>query len=176
MESRHFPWPQLALLAALAWPSGAAAQFSEPPEPAAYALQGVTVVRADGSQLAGVNLIIRNGRIEAVGADVAVPADAKPLEGDSLYVYPGFIDAAGKADYEFTEAEPDRSEIASWNPPRQAQSFMPHRRLADHLTATGADVADERKQGIVAAAVHPDGRLMPGRGALLVSTRRPFSR
>lgn len=168
MESRNLFVPQLALLAALASPAGLAAQFSEPPEPAAYALQGVTVVRADGSRLTGVNLVIRQGRIEAMGPNVVIPGDARLLEGDSLYVYPGFVDAVGAADYEFPEAELDRSEIASWNPPRQAQSFMPHRRLADHLTATGADVADERKQGIVAAAVHPDGRLMPGRGALLV--------
>lgn len=168
IESRHFLWPQLALLAALAWPSGLAAQFSEPPTPAAYALQGVTVVRADGSRLAGVNLVIRKGRIAELGPNAAIPADAKLLEGDSLYVYPGFIDAAGKADYEFPETKLERSEVASWNPPREAQSFMPHRRVADHLRATGPNVADQRKQGIVAAAVHPDGRLMPGRAALLV--------
>ncbi len=168
MESRRLLVPQFALLAALAWPAGLTAQFSEPPEPAAYALQGVTVVRADGTRLAGVNVVIRRGRIEALGPNVALPGDAKLLEGDSLYVYPGFIDAAGAADYKFPEAEIDRDALASWNPPRQAQSFMPHRRMADYLTATGAQVADERKEGIVAAAVHPDGRLMPGRGVLLV--------
>ncbi len=171
IDSRHLFALPLAVLAVFAGPAGLAAQFSEAPEPAAYALQGVTVIRADGSQLAGVNLVIRNGRIEAMGPDVAVPGDAKLLEGDSLYVYPGFVDAVGGADYEFPPFEVDRSQIASWNPPRQAQSFMPHRRVADHLTATGAAVADERRQGIAAAAVHPDGRLMPGRGALLVLRR-----
>jgi hypothetical protein len=161
-------WAGLAAAATLASPGPLAAQFSEPPEPAAYALQGVTVVRPDGTRQAGVNLVIRGGKIEAIGAALAIPADAKLLEGDSLYVYPGIIDAQGEADYEFPEQEIDRSEVASWNPPRHVQGFMPHRRVVDYLEATGGDLADQRKEGVVAAAVHPSGRMMPGRGVLLV--------
>jgi imidazolonepropionase-like amidohydrolase len=39
-------------------------------------------------------VIIRAGRIEAVGADVAVPAGAKVIDAAGAQVYPGFIDAA----------------------------------------------------------------------------------
>ena len=39
------------------------------------------------------DIILRNGLIEAVGADVTVPADAWVIEGDGLTVYPGLIDA-----------------------------------------------------------------------------------
>jgi hypothetical protein len=168
IRSRIHSWPLALLAVALAWPGGLSAQFNDPPAPAAYVLQGVTVVQADGSTLPGVTLVVRGGRIEAMGADVRVPADAKLLEGDTLYVYPGIFDAHGEADYEFPEIEVDRSQVASWNPPRHVQSFMPHRRVVDYLTATGADLADQRKSGVVAAAVHPEGRLMPGRGAVLV--------
>jgi imidazolonepropionase-like amidohydrolase len=161
-------WPRLVLATALAWPSVLAAQFNDPPAPAAYALRNVTVVRLDGSRLSGVNVVVRRGVIEAIGPNVELPADARLLEGDSLYIYPGIIDAQGKAKYEFPELEVDREEIASWNPPRQVQSFTPHRRVADYLTANGEDLADQRKKGVVAAAVHPEGRLMPGRGTLLV--------
>ncbi len=149
-------------------PARLAAQFTAPPPPAAYALQHATVVRADGTELANVTLVVRGGLIEAIGPDVPVPEDAMLLEGDSLRVYPGFIDAQGKADYEFPEEEVDRSQIESWAPPRSVQSFTPHRRVVDHLTAIGTDLASARRQGVVAAAVHPDGRLMPGRGALLL--------
>ncbi len=168
VRSRVSLWPLAPLAVALAWPGGLSAQFNDPPAPAAYVLQGVTVVRADGSTLAGVTLVVRGGRIEALGAEVQVPADAKLLEGDSLYVYPGIFDAQGEADYEFPEIEVDRSGVASWNPPRHVQGFMPHRRVVDYLTARGDDVADQRKTGVVAAAVHPEGRLMPGRGTVLV--------
>ena len=157
-----------ALAALLVWPASAAAQFNEAPPPAAYALQGVTLVRADGTVSEGVNVIVRGARIEAIGADVQIPDDAKLLEGDSLFVYPGIIDAAGKVDYKFPEQEINLSEIGSWNPPRYVQSFMPHRLVVDHLTNSGADLAEQRKAGIVAAAVHADGRLMPGRGTLVM--------
>lgn len=149
-------------------PAALLAQYVEPPPPAAYALQDVNVVRADGETTEGVTILIRNGLIEAIGRDIQVPTDARVLEGDSLIVYPGIVDAQGAADYEFSDPDVDRSKITSWAPPRSAQSFMPHRRVTDHLTATGESLADSRKQGIVAAAVHADGRLVPGRGAVLL--------
>ena len=155
-----------ALLGLASIPGTTAAQFVEPPPPAAYALQNVTVVQADGSRVTGVNVVVRGGMIEAMGANVPIPADAQVLEGDSLLVYPGLIDAQGKAEYEFPEV--DRSGVASWAPPRSVQSFMPHRRVVDHLTATGDDLDDRRKEGVIAAAVHADGRLMPGRGTVLL--------
>lgn len=167
-RSRICLWPLALSAIALTWPGELSAQFNDPPAPAAYALQGVTVVQPDGSTLAGITLVVRAGRIEAMGAEVQVPADAKLLEGDSLCVYPGLFDAQGEADYEFPEIEVDRGTIASWNPPRHVQGFMPHRRVVDYLTATGDDVAGQRKAGVVAAAIHPEGRLMPGRGTVLV--------
>jgi hypothetical protein len=154
--------------AVLISPAAVAAQYVEPPPPAAYALQDVNVVHADGEVAEGMTILIRNGLIEAMGTDIDVPADAKLLEGDSLSVYPGFVDAQGKADYEFPNESVEGAQMTSWAPPRYAQSFMPHRRVVDHLTVTGEDLASSRKQGVVAAAVHADGPLIPGRGAVLL--------
>ena len=169
MKGSRVSWRlALAVAPALLWPGALAAQFNEPPAPAAYALQNVTVVQADGSRMDSVNVVIRGGMIVALGVGAEVPADARLLEGDSLYVYPGFVDAQGEAEYEFPEIEIDRDEIASWDPPRAAQSFMPSRRVVEHLTATGESLADQRKKGVVAAAIIPGDRLMPGEGTLLV--------
>lgn len=157
-----------AIALAAAWPGAAAAQFSDPPPPAAYAVRGVSVIQADGARVDGVDIVVRGGLITALGPGLEIPADARLLDGDSLFVYPGLIDAQGDAGYAFPEVEVDRSEVASWAPPRHLQGFLPHRRVVDHLSADGASVAEQRRKGIVAAAVHPDGRLMPGRGALLM--------
>jgi imidazolonepropionase-like amidohydrolase len=162
------PAAAVCLVGALLWPETAAAQFDEPPRPAAYALQGVTVVGADGSRQPGVTIVVRRGFIDAIGTDVVIPPGTRLLEGDSLFVYPGIVDAQGEAEFEFPEPEVDRSELAFWAPPRVAQGFMPHRRVVDHLTATGSDLESQRSEGVVAAAVHPEGSLMPGRGAVLV--------
>ena len=38
-------------------------------------------------------MVIRDGKIEAVGASVSVPAGAQTIEARGLSVYPGMIDA-----------------------------------------------------------------------------------
>lgn len=162
-------WLGMALLALVpAAPARLAAQHTEVPPPVAYALRGVTVIQADGSRSVGVTVVVRGAFIEALGAGAAIPADAEVLAGDSLVVYPGLIDAQGTAPNKFPELEVDRSRLQTWDPPRSAQGFMPHRRVIDFLQAEGAGLKEQRKQGVVAAAVHPVTGLMPGRGTFLV--------
>jgi imidazolonepropionase-like amidohydrolase len=160
-----------ALLLCVLQPRQATAQLNEPPPPAAYALTGVTIVSADGAARANVTIVVRRGFIEAIGSDVQIPPDAELLEGDSLVVYSGMIDAHGKASVEFPEAEVERSELAFWAPPREAQGLTPHRRAADYLTDTGDDFEKQRSSGIVAEGIIPDGPLMPGRGVVLLLRR-----
>lgn len=157
----------LALLAALL-PADLAAQYEEPPPPAAYALEGVTVIRADGSRMQGVDVVVRNGTIAALGADVDVPTAARVLEGDSLRVYPGLIDASGEAEYALPEPDSSAEDVPAWNPPRGAQEFRPHLRVADHLSSTGSSTSGHRESGLVAAAVHPEDGPAPGWSALLL--------
>ena len=156
------------LLALTALPETAGAQYTQAPPPAAYALQNVTVVSADGARQPGMTLVVRDGLIEAMGADVTVPEDARVLEGDSLMVYPGFVDAAGELEVAFPEAGDEDREITSWNPPRDVAGLLPHRRIADHLVAEEKPLEDLRKQGVIAAAVHPDDAMMPGRSAFVL--------
>src|SRR5690606_23740290 len=104
----------IAIGAALIVPGSAHAQFTDAPAPAAYALQNVTVVRPDGSSDAGQTIVVRAGRIETLARGAAVPADARMLEGDTLYVYPGFIDAAGTVPFAFPRDTTDRSGVRSW--------------------------------------------------------------
>jgi hypothetical protein len=158
----------LGLVSGLVLPASGAAQFTEVPPPAAYAVQGATVIRPDGPRVEGVTVVIRGPLIEAIGADVEIPGDALLLPGDSVFVYPGLVDAEGGVGYEFPEQDFDRSRIESWDPPRELQGFMPQRRVLDHLELDGDDLESQRLKGVVAAAVHPANALMPGRGTLLL--------
>jgi imidazolonepropionase-like amidohydrolase len=64
--------------------------------PTAYAITNARVVTAapqgPGTIERGT-IVIRNGVIQAVGASVAAPADARIIDGNGLTVYPGLIDA-----------------------------------------------------------------------------------
>ena len=64
--------------------------------PTVYAITNARIVTA-APQGPGMiergTIVIRNGVIQAVGASVATPADARVIDGNGLTVYPGLIDA-----------------------------------------------------------------------------------
>lgn len=167
--------PGLLVALAAASPAGLQAQHERPPPPAAYALENVTVVDAEGGRQEGVTLVVRGGLIETLRAGAPVPPGVRVLEGDSLLVYPGLVDAWGAAELEFPGPGGDDGgrdrEILPWDPPRTAQGFTPHRRVAEGLVATGEDLEESRRAGIVAQAVHPTEGLAPGRGAVILNRK-----
>jgi len=68
------------------------ARAQAPTPPAHYAIRNARIVTGTGSVIERGTLVMRNGVIAAVGADVAVPADAWVIDGAGLTVYPGLID------------------------------------------------------------------------------------
>lgn len=57
-----------------------------------YAITNARIVTVSGATIEKGTVIIRNGLIDAVGANVAVPPDATVVDASGLTVYPGFID------------------------------------------------------------------------------------
>lgn len=168
--------PVLAAALAVLLALPAEAQHTEPPEPAAYALEDVTLVQADGTSREGVTLVVRGSLLEAASPGAEVPDDARVLEGDSLRVYPGMVDLDGGTELAWPPApndgeESDERPPAAWDPDRREQGFVPHRRAVEALSATGEDLSEAREAGVVASAVHPGGGLAPGRGVLLLHRR-----
>src|SRR6478672_8814838 len=60
--------------------------------PNVFAIRGARIVTAAGAPIDNGTIVIRRGVIEAVGASVAVPADAAVVDGSGMTVYPGLID------------------------------------------------------------------------------------
>jgi imidazolonepropionase-like amidohydrolase len=58
-----------------------------------YAITNARIVTVAGAPIEKGTVVIRNGLIDSVGANVSTPADAKVFDGTGLTVYPGFIDA-----------------------------------------------------------------------------------
>ncbi len=56
------------------------------------AIVGATVLTGTGQQLSNATVILRDGRIEAVGTNLPVPADATRVDGTDRWVTPGIID------------------------------------------------------------------------------------
>jgi len=61
--------------------------------PRVYAVTEASVVTAPGSVIEGGTVVIRDGRIEAVGQAIPIPPDAEPIDAGGGWVYAGMIDA-----------------------------------------------------------------------------------
>ena len=58
-----------------------------------YAFTNATIVQNATSKIEKGTLLIKQGKIIAVGADVAVPADAVVVDCSGKFIYPSFVDA-----------------------------------------------------------------------------------
>ena len=59
----------------------------------AIAIRGGTVVPMDGPAITNATVVMRGGKITAVGANVTIPAGATVVDARGKYVLPGLIDA-----------------------------------------------------------------------------------
>lgn len=61
--------------------------------PGVYAITGGTVHPVNGPEIPNGVVVIRDGLIEAVGANIPIPVDATTIDAKDGHVYPGLIDA-----------------------------------------------------------------------------------
>ena len=58
-----------------------------------YAITNARIVPVLGATIERGTVVIRDGLIASVGANVTAPADARVIDGNGLTVYPGLIDS-----------------------------------------------------------------------------------
>ncbi len=128
----------------------------------AYALKNVTLHTHEGKTISKAAIVWRNGSIEAIGAIATIPFDAKTIDGgDSLHVYPGFIDGFS----EIASPEPKRSNERvekPGEPPYHLAGIQPERSPLDEVDFKMKDVADAKKAGFTMAAIGLKGLMLPG--------------
>jgi hypothetical protein len=82
-----YPMGKVTCLLAL-W--SAAACFAE--APTVLAIRDARVVTVSGPTIEKATVVLRDGLIEAIGENLAIPGDAWIIDGAGLTVYPGLID------------------------------------------------------------------------------------
>lgn len=85
----------------------------------AYAIRGAKIVTLAGAPIERGTVLIENGRIKAVGADVAVPAGVEVLDASGLEVYPGLFDSVsqlGLTEIDAVAATNDETDVGGFNP------------------------------------------------------------
>ncbi len=153
----------------------------QPARPAleTYAITNARIVTVSGAVIPQGTIVIRDGLIAAVGANVSVPADARPIDGAGLTVYPGFIDAysnvgiaAGQrppqpAGFQAVIAAQSQAAAQPASNSTYPVGFQPEIQAADLIRVTDASFETARNQGFAAALAVPRERLFVGQSALV---------
>ena len=127
-----------------------------------FVIRNARIVTVSGPDIENGTVVIRDGKIEAVGTSVSVAADAKTIDGRGLYVYPGMIDAGTNMGLvevpQGANGTVDLAEVGEFNPNAKAIiAVNPH----------SAHIAVTRVEGITNTLTAPTGGLISGQAALI---------
>lgn len=112
----------LAAAATLLAPARAHAQ-----EGGTFAVRGATIHTVADGVIEDGTIVLRDGRIIAVGRDVDIPADAEIIDGEGKHVFPGMIDSfssLGLTEIGAVAVTNDASELGRWNPHLNAHTAI----------------------------------------------------
>lgn len=129
--------------------------------PAVHALVNVRIVPEPGKVIDKGTIVVRDGVIEAAGADAKPPADARLWDLAGKTVYAGLIDAYGEMN---VATDVSKQGSANWN-----AQITPHLDVAEHYTADEALNTKLRSQGITALLVAPAQRIIKGQSVVVLT-------
>lgn len=151
----------LALVLTAAVPAAAQQPAAAPAPPSVVAIRNATIVPVVGPRVPNGTLVMRGGRIEAVGANVAVPAGAQVIDGTGLFVYPGLIDSGtrlGLTEIGSVPGGEDTQELGEFNPHDDALSAV---------NPSSEIIPTVRVNGVTTAITSARGGVVAGQAALI---------
>lgn len=131
--------------------------------PGVYAITGATVHPVSSPPIVNGVVIIRNGLIESVGANTAVPADAAIVDAAGTHVYPGLIDA--HTSLGFAAATPARGAgaAAAARPAEPTPDFLAIR----NVKLSDDDADSRRTTGVTTIVTAPAAGIFNGQSVIL---------
>jgi len=127
------------------------------------AITGGTVYTVSGAPIQNGTVLIRDGKIVAVGASVTVPSDAQRIDATGKIVTPGFIDASTQLGLVEISAEPSTRDQNARGTDGVAAAF----RSWDGLNSESVNWAPARNEGVTSAVVAPSGGLIGGQASVV---------
>lgn len=129
--------------------------------PSIIRLDHARIIASPGRIIPDGSILLRNGRIVAVGSDVGEAADATIIDMRGKTIYAGFFDLYSTAGLKY----PDKFEEGEghyWNP-----EVRPERQAHNFFTADSQALVDYRSQGICAINIAPDRGVIRGTSSVV---------
>lgn len=127
-----------------------------------FAIANARIVTVSGATIENGTVVIKDGKIIAVGTNVTIPAGSEKIDAKGLSVYPGMIDAGtnlGLAEIgQGANATMDLAEVGASNANAKAITGVnPH---SSHVNVT-------RVNGITTVMSYPAGGTIAGQGTVI---------
>lgn len=134
-----------------------------------FVIENVFINARPGQTPSFGSILIEDGMIKQIGTSVNFPFDAEIIDGDSMHVYAGFIDALSHTAIKAPEENKDSPKVKNpGNPSNEAAGITPHKSAASMLSAKEKSIKDLRSAGVTMAHVVPSGKMLPGKGAVIL--------
>jgi len=127
------------------------------------AITGGKVYPVSGPVIENGTVVITNGKISAVGANVPIPAGAQRIDATGKIVTPGFVNSSTQLGVQEISAVNDTRDMSARGKDNIAAAFT----VWEGLNPNSVMLAPARKEGITSFVVIPTGGLIAGQAALV---------
>jgi imidazolonepropionase-like amidohydrolase len=146
----------IALVAAVVVPRAPQAQT--------VAITGARVFPVSGPPIENGTVLLREGRIVAVGSNVTIPNDAQRIDASGKWVTPGIFNAVTTLGLTEIGAVPETVDLSARG---QGDGITPSLRVWDGFNPASPLLQVTRNDGITTAGVVPRGGLLGGQGGVV---------
>ncbi len=126
-----------------------------------YAIRNATIVTVSGDTIDRGTVVIEDGKITAVGANVRVPSRTQTIDGRGLTVYPGLFDSITRLGLTEVGATPVTNDY------EEMGDYMPHLLAFSAFHVESEHIPVARVDGITHALSVPSGGVIPGQATLM---------
>src|SRR5436190_18418889 len=127
------------------------------------AITGGKVYPVSGPPIENGTVIITNGRITAVGANVPIPAGVRRIDATGKIVTPGFVNSSTQLGVQEISAVNDTRDMSARGKDNIAAAFT----VWEGLNPNSVMLAPARKEGITSFVIIPTGGLVSGQAAIV---------
>jgi len=126
------------------------------------AITGGTVYPISGPKIEQATVLLRGGKVAAIGTSVTIPADATRIDATGKWVTPGFIDGAGQMGLvEISAVAATREAVL------QSDSIAAAFNVVEGINPASQVIPVTRIEGVTTTLAAPTGHLVSGQAVLI---------
>jgi imidazolonepropionase-like amidohydrolase len=130
-------------------------------EPGPFVIRNATIVTGTGQRIQNGSVVIQDGKIAAVGANVQAPAGAREIDAGGKFVYPGMMDSYTPIGLS------EIGGIATMNLTSELGEYNPQNRALVALNVDSEMLGVTRSNGVTHVITAPSGGMISGQAALI---------